>query len=516
MANFKIHLLVVGILFFFTTASFSQATNYQLDSLDAYFQKALNQWQVPGMSIAIVKDGKVLLSKGYGLRNIEKKDLVDSKTIFPIASNTKAFTATAIAMLVDEGKLNWNTKVKDILPYFTLYDEFVTEHFTVIDLLSHRSGLATFSGDLLWYGTDYSRKTVISKLPMLKPQSEYRTTFGYSNIMYIAAGEIIEAVAGISYEDFLRTRILQPLGMNNTYCSLTEIEKLDNVCTPHNKVNDRVFPIQLSNWDNIGGAGILNSNVDDLSSWLLFQLNNGKIGDNSLVSKQQLNKMRTPYVSFEMSDRARQIWPSIHFKAYGLGWSLNDYHGNLVVSHSGGYDGVITYTCFAPDQNFGFVILTNSNSSLYNALSYKILDSFLSNDTTDWSSFFVPYQRKGDQRETIIADTETANKPSLELKEYAGLYQSELYGNALITVKGKKMTVQLLHTAMWEGNVEMFDKDTFLIEFKKVPSLPQGFIYFTLKGDKVEQFIIDVPNPDFDFTEFTFKRMDWVKLPEEK
>ncbi len=513
--NINIFLLIVTILLSFQIKSQSWTTN--IDSLDKYFARSRVQWDVPGLAVGIIKDDSLIFAKGYGYGNIAKKKEVNTQTIFPIASNTKAFTAAAIAILVDEGKLTWDTKVVDILPYFQLYDPYVTQHFTIADLLSHRSGLKTFSGDLLWYGSDYSREAVVRKLHMLKPKYEFRTKFGYSNIMYIAAGEIIAKVSGVTYEEFLQKHFFQPLGMKRTYTSVDDLKNVDNVCTPYNKVNDKIIPIEFLNWDNIGGAGILNSDIEDMSKWVKLQLNNGIWHNDTIVSPSQFNQMRSPHTNFMVSDLAKHYWPSTHFKSYGMGWSLEDYHGRLIVSHSGGYDGVITYTCLVPEEKLGFVILTNSTNSLYNALSYRILDNFLATDTIDWASLFLPYQQRVEKK-TPIEIPENAIEPSFKLKEYAGLYKSELYGNALITVKAWKMKVNLLHTVLWEGNITKYNADTFIVEFTKVPSLPQGFITFTIdkSTNTIQSFVIDVPNPDFDFTEFKFNKLDWVEIPEDE
>lgn len=495
----------------------AQSWSSNVDSLDVYFAKSREQWKVPGLAVGIIKNDSLIFAKGYGYSNIAKKQAITPQTIFPIASNTKAFTAASIAILVDEGKLSWDTKVVDILPYFQMYDTYVTDNFTIADMLSHRSGLKTFSGDLLWYGTDYSREEVVKKLPYLKPAYYFRTTFGYSNIMYIAASEVIEKVSGITFEEFLKQHFFQPLGMKRTYTSIDDLKKVDNVCTPYNKINDDIIPIELLNWDNIGGAGILNSDIEDMSKWVMLQLNNGIWNGDTIFSPKQATEMRTPHTNFKVREGAKRYWPSTHFKAYGMGWSVEDYHGKLVVSHSGGYDGVITYTCLVPEENLGFVILTNSTNSLYNPLSYRILDSFLAQDTIDWASLFLPYQQRAETKTPIVIP-EDAKDPSLKLKEYAGVYKSELYGNAAVTVKGRKMKVNLLHTLIWEGNIEKFNADTFTVEFKKVPALPQGYITFTIdkSTNKVKSFIIDVPNPDFDFTEFTFEKIDWIEMPEEK
>lgn len=511
--------IIFSLIFVVLTICQLNAQNWSsnLDSLDAYFAKSRVQWDVPGLAVGIVKGDSLIFAKGYGFSNIAKKQAVTPQTIFPIASNTKAFTAASIAILVDEGKLSWDTKVVEILPYFQLYNPYVTANFTIADMLSHRSGYKTFSGDLLWYGTDYNREAIVKKLPLLKPEYDFRTTFGYSNIMYIAAGEVIAKVSGMTYEEFLTTHFFKPLGMTRTYTSIDDLKKVDNVCTPYNKINDDVVPIELLNWDNIGGAGIINSDIIDMSKWVKLQLNSGIWNGDTIFSPQQATEMRTPHTNFKVRESAKKYWPSTHFKAYGLGWSLEDYHGKLVVSHSGGYDGVITYTCLIPEENLGFVILTNSNNSLFNPLSYRILDNFLAKDTIDWASFFLPYQQRSDNKTPIVIP-QNPIKPSFKLKDYEGLYKSELYGNASITVKGNKMKVNLLHTLIWEGKITNYNADTFIVEFTKVPSLPQGFITFTIdkNTNKIKSFVIDVPNPDFDFTEFTFNKLDWIEMPEEK
>jgi len=493
----------------------AQVKDTNLDSLDAYFAKSITDWKVPGMAIGIIKGDSLIFSKGYGFRNIEEEKPVTPQTIFPVASNTKAFTAASIAILVDQGKLSWDTKVKSILPYFSLYDQYVTEHFTIEDLLSHRSGLKTFSGDLIWYGTTYSREEVVRRARLLKPEYDFRTTFGYSNIMYIAAGEIIAKVSGMSYDDFLKKHFFDELGMKNSYTSIDDLKELENVCTPYNVINGETIKIELMNWDNIGGAGVINSNIEDMSKWIMLQLAKGTYNNKEIFTSKQSTKMLTPATNFTVSEGYNKMWPSTHFRSYGMGWSLMDYHGYKVVSHSGGYDGVITYTCFVPDANIGFVILTNSTSSLYNPISYKILDAFLSDENKDWSKLFLPYQLKGYYKEEI-AEKENANDPSLKLKEYVGLYKSEIYGNASIKKKGGKLYVNLLRTNLWKGNAIKYDADTFIVEFTAVPSLPQGKIFFEVESGKVKSFKINIPNPDFHFDEFTFKKIDWVKLPEEK
>ena len=506
----------LGILLFLFIGFSSMAQIARLDSLDAYFQRSLEMWEVPGMAIAIVKDDSLIFAKGYGVKNIKnKKDKVDANTLFPIASNTKAFTAAALARLVDEGKLSWETKVVEILPYFTLYDPYVTAHFTILDLLSHRSGLVTFSGDLLWYGSTYSREEVVKKLPYLKQKYEFRTQFGYSNIMYIAAGEIIGKLSGKPWEDYIRDEFLVPLKMKNSLTSISQLDKTANVVSPHNKVNDDVFPIEFMNWDNISGAGALISNITDMSYWLRMQLHEGTYKNHQYFSATQDLIMKTPHINHSVSKDYQRYWPSTHFKSYGLGWGLSDVHGRKVIAHSGGYDGIISYSCIVPEENLGFVILTNSNSSLYSSILNRILDAFLAKDTTDWNKLYLPYQQRSDVHEAIVVN-EDAAKPNLELVKYTGIYSDEAYGNVMISIKRGKLVLRMLHTPIFTGTVTKFDADTMIVEFKKVPALPQGKIYFSLSSSDVEYMIIDVPNPDFDFTEFKFMKMKGTDNPNPK
>ena len=507
---------VIGVLLFLfiTSNSFSQTA--RLDSLDAYFQRSLELWQVPGMAIAIVKDDSLIFAKGYGVKNIKnKKDKVDANTLFPIASNTKAFTAAALARLVDEGKLTWETKVVEILPYFTLYDPYVTAHFTILDLLSHRSGLVTFSGDLLWYGTTFSREEVVKKLPYLKQKYEFRTHFGYSNIMYIAAGEIIGKLSGKPWEQYIQDEFLTPLAMQNTLTSITQLDKKSNVVSPHNKVNDDVFPIEFMNWDNISGAGALISSVTDMSYWLRMQLHEGTYKGHQYFSPKQDLMMKSPKTNHMVSKGYQRYWPSTHFRSYGLGWGLSDMHGRKIIAHSGGYDGIITYSCLVPEENLGFVILTNSNSSLYAAMQNRILDAFLAKDTTDWNKLYLPNQQRSDKHVAIVVD-ENAAQPSLELEKYSGIYSDKAYGNVMISIKKGKLKLKMLHTEVFHSDITPFAADTMLIEFKDVPSLPQGKVYFHISDNDVEYMIIDVPNPDFDFTEFKFEKMKGTENPDPK
>ncbi|HPF64434.1 serine hydrolase [Lentimicrobium sp.] len=486
--------------------------NTKAGELDKYFAKALEKWKVPGMSVGIIKDNKVFLLKGYGVRESGKMGLVDENTMFAVASNTKSFTATALGMLVDEGKISWDDKVIDHLPWFRMYDPYVTMNTTIRDLLTHRSGLKTFSGDLIWYGSSHSREEVVKRAANLKPAHGFRTEYGYSNIMYLAAGLIIEKVSGISWDDFVSQRIFEPLGMTSSNTSITGLDLNGNTAFPHNDSDDQVIPIKYLNWDNIGPAGSINSTASDMLRWLRFQLESGKVNDKTLISEKTLRELWSPQIVQKVSPFSQKIWPSTHFKSYGMGWSLMDYHGKKIISHSGGYDGFISFSAFVPEANLGYVILTNKNSSLYLPLSYRILDYFLSDEQTDWSEKFYDLIEQGNaadkkQNEEDIAGRIAGTSPTLSLSQYCGTYTSEIYGEAEIQLRNDQLYLIFKHTPIFHSPLLHWHYNTFSLKFPDVPSLPEGKAAFILNKDhEVERMLIDVPNPDFDFTELEFIR----------
>jgi len=507
--NLKIRLYLLISLFLTGIAGLSAQEYNKAKELDSYFQKALTTWKVPGMAVAIIKNDSIILLKGYGLKETGKAGRVDENTSFAVASNTKSFTASAIGILVDEGKIKWDDKVVDYLPRFRLYDPYVTQSMTIRDLLSHRSGLETFSGDLIWYGSSYSRDEVIKRAAFLKPKYGFRTTYGYSNIMYLTAGQIVAEVSGMSWDDFISQRILKPLGMKNTNTSISKLDLKGNTALPHNDVDEKIIAINYLNWDNIGPAGSINSSAADMIKWIQLQLHKGKWDNETIISEKSLRQQWSPQTIQQVSSFSEKLWPSTHFKNYGMGWSLMDYHGKKVISHSGGYDGMISFTGFVPEADLGFVILTNNNSSLYYPLSFKILDTYLSHDTTDWSAKFYELiesnkeaekKAKEDDALRYIPDT----SPTLSLEKYTGTYLSEIYGEVKVELKDNKLYLSFIPTPIFHSPLEHWQYNTFKIRFADVPSLPEGKAAFIIETDQVQKLLIDVPNPDFDFTELEF------------
>lgn len=508
-----IHLVLLILL---PVSLFAQKSiDRKLKLLDTYYEQALNDWDVPGMAIAIVKDGEIIFSKGYGTINVNTGEAVDGNTLFAIASNSKAFTSAGLAMMVDEGKLSWDDKVREYLPWFTLYDPYVSENFTIRDLLTHRSGLKTFSGDLIWYGTDLSRRQVVENARYLEPSYGFRDGYGYSNIMYIAAGLVIEEVSGMSWDQYIKERILDPLHMDRTRSSTYALEGMDNVSSPHNDQGDSLITINWLNWDNIAPAGALISSVNDISKWLIFQMNKGITPEgDTLIESRRFNEMWAAGNPQGISAWSAEKWPSTHFKSYGLGWAMFDYHGRKVLGHGGGYDGFISNTTFVPEEGLGMVFLTNKNTSLYYPLKFKTLDILLgAEEETDWSrDFLTMMEEREAYREK--AEKEAAgkrvkdSKPTLPPEAYLGTYRCKMYGDAKVWMEGDQMMIHLLPTEIFVGHLSHWQYNTWKVELKKVPALPSGLINFVIddKGE-VSELQMDVPNPDFDFTELKFYKL---------
>ena len=482
-----------------------------LKSLDKYLASAMEKWGIPGMAVAIVHKDKVVFAKGYGIKSIETKKEVDENTLFAIASNSKAFTSAALSILVAEGKISWDDPVQKYLPYFKLYSPYVSEAMTVRDLLCHRTGLKTFSGDLLWYGTTYSRKEVIRRAQYLEPSYGFRAKYGYSNIMFLAAGEIIPVVTGKTWDEFIAEKFFVPLGMTSTNSSITKFNEKTNLAMPHHvELGKETQLLKYINWDNIAPAGAINSSVADLTHWMRMQLNNGTYEGNEILDEDQIWEMRKEHTVSPLSKGQTEMFPSKHFHSYGLAWDLFDYNGRKIVNHGGGADGMISKLVLVPEEELGFVILTNSINYLPSALMYEILDRFFGEADKDWSSVYYKFYERNAASSTkkevaLENERNKESEPSLKLKNYTGTYGGDIYGDATVSIENDKLVVKLLPTPMFVGDLSHWQYNTFKITLRNILNLPEGTVNFMLSPDgKVTEMVIDIPNPDFDFTELKF------------
>ena len=338
-------------------------TSHQIDSL---VEITMKTFDVPGIAVAIVKDDKVIHSKGYGVRSLNTRQKTDANTLFAIASNSKAFTAAALGILIDEKKLTWDDRVIDYIPEFRLYNPYVTEEFTIKDLLTHRSGLGLGAGDLMiWPGlNDFTITDIIHNLRYLKPVSGFRTKYDYDNLLYIVAGEVVARVSGMSWEDFIETRIMQPLKMTGSAASYSRLKDKSNVIDPHAPVNGVVQVIDRDfNFNEVGNAaGGIYSNITDMCRWIIMQMNNGKYGDglnSQLFSEKVHEEMWSPQTIIQV--RNSTVY-NTHFAGYGLGWNLSDVKGYKQVGHTGGLAGIVTQVTLIPEMKLGIIVLTNQQS----------------------------------------------------------------------------------------------------------------------------------------------------------
>ncbi len=448
----------------------SPVNSRQLQEFDAYVEQARNAWQVPGMAIAVVKDGQVIFKKGYGVRQLGRTDKVDTQTLFACASTTKAMTATCMGMLVDEGKISWDDAVIKYLPDFRLYDAYVTRELKIRDLFTHNTGVG--NADFLWDIMNISSDEILSKMAEVKPSYSLRSSFIYQNIFYLAAGKVIEKVSGMPWDKFVSTRIFQPLGMTRTVPFRKDVKDV-NQTSAHFLVHDAITVIELSTADAVGPAGSVWSCADDMSKWMLCMLDSGKYeGGKRLVSAKTWKEMFKPQVMVTES----QFYPTAkltkpNWTTYGLGWFQQDYKGKKVNFHTGSLFGATAIHGQIPDEKLGVYVFGNyDHAEVRHALMFKTFDLFALGGTRDWSSDFQKLygdiKAQGDKATKEFEAKRVANtSPSLSLDQYAGKYTDPLYGEIEVTIKDKKLLVNINNYV--RATLEHWHYDTFRGEYDK-------------------------------------------------
>ena len=491
-------------------AAFAQVAPDPLDGLDSYIEDTMKLWDVPGAAVAVVKDDKVVFAKGFGVRHVEDGGKVDADTLFAIGSNTKAFTATALGLLVQEGKIAWDDPVLKYLPDFQMHDPVVTRKITIRDLLCHRGGLRTFEGDLTTFGSIYDRAEAIRRIRFLEPAYDFRAGFGYSNSMFLVAGEIIPRVTGASWDEFIEQRFFGPLGMSRSNTTLRELEAATNVATPHGFDNGKVVPIPHDSVDNMAPAGSINSSANDMARWLLLQTGNGSYGGQQIVDPAVIAETRKPHNLLQVDDRAKKLNPSTHFSAYGLGWGLSDYEGRLVVSHGGGLNGMISHVAFLPEEHLGVAVMTNFDThALHRSVVNHVVDAYLGVDDRECETSYAPLveQVRGRQERERRAREEArvqGTRPSRPAEDYAGAYASTVYGDAEVSVEDGVLTIHPKAHPAISGRLEHWQFDTFLCTWSD-RVWDQSLVYFDLDDQgEVSQFRFTVRPEWIDTLEYVF------------
>lgn len=508
---------------FFSGRSLAQGlSSYQLDSL---VEKTLRTFNVPGIALAIIKDGQVIHSKGYGVRSIVSQKPVDENTLFAIASNSKAFTSAALGMLVDEGKIKWDTKVRDVIPEFKLYSPYVTEEFTVRDLLTHRSGLGLGAGDLMIWpdSTKVTKEELIHNLRYLKPVSSFRTKYDYDNLLYIVAGEVVDRVSGITWEEFIERRIMEPLGMNQSSASLKRIKNKENVIDAHAPVNGKLEVVSSYFADMGNAAGGIYSNIADLSKWVLLQLNDGKYGPqlaNTLFSTAVHAEMWTPQTII----RGRATVPyKSNFTSYGLGWNLTDINGYFQAMHTGGLGGVVTQTTILPELNLGILVLTNQQSgAAFTAISNQIKDAYFGIKGTDRINEYATAVQKREANAVAITDqiwkdidAQQKQVKQPDLTAYTGNYQDPWFGTISLTIKNNKLYFQSEKSPKLRGEAFYYKGNTFVVKWEDRSMDADAFLIFSLsKEGKADAMKMEAISPLTDFS-FDFQDLDFHKASDQ-
>jgi len=505
--------------------------------LEADVTRAMKLFDVPGIAIAVVKDGKVIAARGFGVRKLGAPDKVDAKTLFEVASNSKAFTAAALAMLVDEGKLAWDDPVTKHLPDFQMYDAYVTHEMTVRDLLTHRSGLGLGAGDLLWWPTtNFSTDEIIHKLRFIAPSTSFRSSYAYDNLLYIVAGKIIAAKSGKTWGETIHERILTPVGMATTTTSLAENAGNPNVANAHSKIDGRIAAVKAMPVPNAVGAVGINTNAEDIARWMNVLLAGGSLGmdangkEQRLFSAKQAREMWTAQTPMRISEpNPKLAGTRANFAAYGLGFQLRDWQGKLLALHSGALQGFYSKVVLVPEAKLGVAILTNAESGgSLNALQYQLVDRYLNMAThggngsagaaaTDWIGAVAAVEKEAQAKEqarlaTAKAARAAASRPSLARTAYDGDYQDPWYGIATIKHSGGKQILSFARTPDLTGELEHFQHDTFIVRWKERNFNADAYVTFALNPDgSIERMKMQPISTETDFS-YDFQDLNFTPV----
>jgi CubicO group peptidase (beta-lactamase class C family) len=485
-----------------------------LFEIDSYANLIRDDYDVPGLAVAVVKDDNLELAKGYGTRKLDESELVDENTLFGIASISKSFTALALGMLVDEGKLKWDDPVTNHLPWFQLYDAYATRELTVLDLLVHRSGLAAVSGGTVWYGSDRNRHEVIERIRYLKPVSSFRSEYAYQNITYLVAGEIVQVLTGQSWDNFVAQHIFAPLGMRTSNTSIKAFAAESNVAQPHALINGQIQLIAPRNYDNVGPAASINTSAIELAAYAQLLLNGGQFQGRQLYSPDIARDLWTPHTLIpspnEYLPALERFMPQFHH-AYALGWVIQDSHGQKKVSHSGGIDGLRSMLTMIPQKNLGIIVLANNESPATWIMTNIIHDLYNEADPGTWydAARGQWYEKLNKRSMTFEGPPVSDTVPSQDLEKYSANFISDLVGDIKIICEREQLSLIFTHTPSFTARLSHWQYDTFRVAWQD-PVIPDGLVTFVLDAQgRVVELKLDQANLlDVDFSELHPIRRD--------
>jgi CubicO group peptidase (beta-lactamase class C family) len=489
-------------------------------NFDGYVRRVMQTFTVPGLSVAIVKDGKVVLAKGYGVRRMGDPARVDERTRFGIGSNTKLFTATALALLAEEGKLEWDAPVIRYLPWFAMYDPYVTRELSVRDLLVHRSGLGLGAGDLLWWPpSTYDRKEIARRLRFIPPATSFRSAYAYDNVLYTVAGEVIEAVSGQVWEDFVRIRILEKAGMTESGLLHSGAGSGDNIAGTHAEVEGTVRAIAPLLSDNVNPAGGIMSGATDMAKWMIVQLDSGKVAGGGRIfsagTATQLWRDVTPTPFGDPPDGLPHLRP--HMAGYALGLGVRDYRGRTLLQHTGGLPGYLSKVAMIPALRLGVAVLTNQESGpAFESIVYQVLDHYLGAEAPDYPAIYDRLVQQGRAELRALdrhasATRDSTSGPSLPLERYTGTYRDAWYGDVTIALEDKGLVIRFSKTPSLVGDLIHWQHDSFLARWRDRELRADAYASFALNYDgSIERLRLVPSSPAVDFS---FDFQDLVLRP---
>lgn len=515
----KMKASIIFILFVFINSTIqAQLSESKIDQL---VNTALQKFNVAGTGVAVLKDGKVTHMKGYGLSSVTSKEKVNTHTRFAIASNSKAFTSMALSILVDRKQLKWTDKVVDYIPNFKMYDSYVTANFTIVDLLTHRSGLGLGAGDLMFFpdGANFTMNDVVKSFQYHKPQSGFRTKFDYDNLLYMVAGEVVKVISGKSWSAFVEENIMTPLGMNESAGTFQRLKNKKNVAAPHSDIKGKLTPLKAFDLGVGEAAGGINASVNDLTKWVQMKLNNGRYADTTLVSRKNHDFMWTPQTNQGFNPISTSRYQT-HLNAYGLGWGIKDMKGHMVYSHTGGLPGMLSQVLLVPEMGLGIIVLTNTSDgggALFTSVTNTILDSYLGLDDFGWTDKYAAYIKRNNQSTNKIVDAiwETvakANTKTIKNVHFTGTYKDNWFGKIKIYEKEGQLWFKSMRSPKLHAKMQFYKANTFAIKWPYQDMNADAFAMFTLDengmatGIKMKGIS---PNIDFsfDFQDLNLKRV---------
>jgi len=515
---------IISLLLMLTMCIISWSQPLKSENIDNLVIRTMETFNVPGIAVAVIKDDNVVHMKGYGVSSINTGKKTDENTLFAIASNSKAFTSAALGILIDEGKLTWETKVTDIIPEFRLYNSYVTEDFNIKDLLTHRSGMGLGAGDLMLWpdSSTFTTEEIIHNLRYLKQTSPFRTKYDYDNLLYLVAGEVVARVSGQGWDEFVESRIMKPLGMENSAASLNRVGDRSNMIDAHVPVNGvlQVVPMYASTL--LDPAGGILSSVADMSKWVMMQLNRGKYGEgnsNQLLSDKVQREMWTPQTIIPVRNPGPY---RSHFAAYGLGWGLTDVAGYLQASHTGGLAGIVTQVTLIPELKLGIIVFTNQQEgSAFTAITNTLKDGYLGIEGNDWVKILRENVDRNQAEAKKITDEIWAK---IEAKSsnsglpvnhalYTGTYTDSWFGDIIIADENGKLRFRSVKSPKMRGEMLFYTGNTFVVKWDDRSMDADSWAVFTLNRDgRADSFTMAAISPltdfSYDFQDLFLKRKE--------